>query len=83
MDRRRLNIVLDDELATHVDRRVESDTAFSSVDDYVGELIRRDMEDDADAAAFLDDLLSETLMGGEELYRSASPEDVIRRNGPS
>ncbi|MDH4412712.1 MAG: hypothetical protein QE484_05360 [Rhizobium sp.] len=83
MDRRRLNIVLDDELATHVDRKVQSEGAFRSADDYVGELIRRDMEDDADAAAFIHDLLSEPLLDGEQHYRSVRAEDVISRNRKS
>lgn len=81
MDRRRLNIVIDSELAAHVDRRVQADDAFRSADDYVRQLIRRDMEDDADAVAFLDDLLSKPSEDGVEIYRSVSAEDVIDRNG--
>lgn len=80
MDRRRLNIVLDEELATHVDHKVQSEGTFRSADDYVGELIRRDMEDDADAATFINDLLLEPLLDGEEDYRSVRAEDVISRN---
>lgn len=80
MDRRRVNIVLDDELAMHLDRRIERDGGFKSVDEYVGELIRRDMEDDAEAAALLSDLLSEALVDGEQHYRSVTAEDVIDRN---
>ncbi|THV16510.1 hypothetical protein [Rhizobium rhizophilum] len=80
MERRHLNIVLDDDLATHVDRRVQGDGAFRSADDYVGELIRRDMEDDADAAQFLDELLSETLMDGDQAFLAVSAAEVLRRN---
>jgi Arc/MetJ-type ribon-helix-helix transcriptional regulator len=80
MDRRHLNIVLDDELAMHVDRKVQSEGAFRTADDYVGELIRRDMEDDADAATFLNDLLSEAVREGEQHFRPVSAEDVVRRN---
>jgi Arc/MetJ-type ribon-helix-helix transcriptional regulator len=80
MDRRRVNIVLDDELAMHIDRRIERDGGFKSADDYVGELIRRDMQDDAEAAAFLNDLLSEALLDGEQHYRSVSAEDIIGRS---
>jgi Arc/MetJ family transcription regulator len=80
MDRRRLNIVLDDALATHVDLRLQSDGGFMSAEDYVGELIRRDMEDDAEATAFLTDLFSETFKDDEDSYRSVNADDVISRN---
>lgn len=80
MDRCRLNIVLDDALATHVDLRVQSEGGLMTAEDYVGELIRRDMEDDAEATAFLTDLFSEILEDGEENYRSVNADDVISRN---
>lgn len=80
MERRHLKIVLDDELAVHLDRRVQNEGTFRSVDEYVGDLIRRDMEDDADAGQFIDDLLSEAMMDGDQVFRSVSASDVIRRN---
>ncbi|MBA4799027.1 hypothetical protein [Rhizobium rosettiformans] len=83
MERRRLNIVLDDDLAKHLDRRVRSDEAFGSADEYVGALIRRDMEDDADAARYIDDLLSDTLVDGEQAFRSVTAVEVLRRNSKS
>lgn len=83
MERRHLNIILDGDLATHLDRRVQGDGAFRSADDYVGELIRRDMVEDTDMAQFLDDLLSEALADDDQSFRSVEAADVLRRNAKS
>ncbi|KQW31412.1 hypothetical protein ASE36_03935 [Rhizobium sp. Root274] len=80
MASRRLHITLNEDLAAHVDRKVQAETGYETAEAYVGDLIRQDMEADDATAEFVRDLLSDAVKDGEDSYRAVEPSDVIRRN---
>ncbi|PYB77190.1 hypothetical protein [Rhizobium wuzhouense] len=82
MANRRLHITLDHDLSAHLDRKLQVETGYETAEDYVGELIRQDMEADDATADFMRDLLADAVNDGEDSYRAIEPSDVIRRNSP-
>jgi hypothetical protein len=80
MANRHLHITLDEDLASHVDRKVHAETGYVTAEAYVGDLIRQDMEADNATAEFMRDLLADAIHDGDDRYRAVVPSDVIRRN---
>lgn len=80
MSERSIKITLDEPLETHALSQTGKAGTFERVEDYVKDLIRRDMEADKLSGSYLCNLVDRAVMADEAEYRQISAEDVIQRN---
>ncbi|CAH0339825.1 hypothetical protein [Rhizobium sp. CECT 9324] len=83
MSSKSLRITLDKTLEAYLLTRTGESSPFAKPEDYVEDLIRREMKADDLSAAYLADTLGAAASATEESYLTVSAEDVIRRNSRS
>ncbi|NML74518.1 transcriptional regulator [Rhizobium sp. S-51] len=80
MGKNSIRVTLSDDLQEHVRRQVTEGSRYRDADDYISALVSRDLQIQAETAAWLSEHLGEAARAAEGVFRAVSAEDVIERN---